>query len=187
VCGEDEGIKFHGKDGKLNFSPQEKRFQPAMMACSACGYKLTSGVENCPRCNFRIPAHVYRERKRQASTHRASWMSLGIGVAVVVAVFLVVASVQKVARASLVGDLNSGKLSDAKAFQLRCGNALDVSEENGIKVLTYSRGDLLVKLTPGAPAQFFWIRLVGKDGILQRSEIPVNAQFALGHLKCGQD
>ena len=158
-----------------------------MIACSACGYKLTGGVENCPRCNFRVPAHVYRAQKRLASTHQALWMSLGIGAALVVAVFLVVTLVQKVTRASLVGDLNSGRLSDAKAFQLRCGNALNVREENGVKILTYSSGDLLVKLARGAPVQFFWIRLVRKDGSMQPSEIPVNADFALSHLKCGQN
>jgi len=157
-----------------------------MIACSACGYKLTSGVGNCPRCNFRIPAHVYQTQKRLASTHQALWMSLGIGAALVVAVFLVVTSVEKVTRASLLGDLNSGKLSDAKAFQLRCGNALEVREENGIKILTYSGGDLVVKLARGGPVQFFWVRLVRKDGSPHPTEIPVNAEFALSHLKCGQ-
>jgi hypothetical protein len=114
-------------------------------------------------------------------------MSLGIGAALVLVVFLVVTSVEKMARASLVGDFNSGRLSDAKAFQLRCGNALDVREENGVKVLSYSGGNLLVKLAQGAPVQFFWVRLVRKDGSLHPLEIPVNAEFALGHLKCGRD
>jgi hypothetical protein len=114
-------------------------------------------------------------------------MWLGFGVGVILAVYLVVTSVQTVARAALVNELNSGRLSDAKAFQLRCGNALEVREDNGLKILTYSHGDLVVKLAPGAPVQFFWVRLIHKDGALHPSEIPVNAQFALGHLKCGQN
>lgn len=161
-----------------------------MIACSACGSQLKVGIATCPRCNLPITAQAVRVQPRRMSTLSLVLLSLlGITVASIAIGSIadkVSAPKREAAHAALLADLNSGKLSDPQAFQSRCGNALSVTERKEGKALTYSHGDILVKLAPGQPAQFYSVRAVESHGAFHNYEMPVGAAFALPYLSCEQ-
>jgi hypothetical protein len=152
-----------------------------MIVCSACGSQITQGATTCPHCKLPLTAQAVRVQRRRMSTFSFVALTfLGICITPILigglyeSIF--VKPKREAARSALLADLKSGKL-DAQAFQTRCGKALTVSDREDAKILTYGRADLLVKLAPGQPAQFYAVRA-------HNHEAPVGANFALDHLDC---
>lgn len=87
-------------------------------------------------------------------------------------------------RASLIADLQSGRLSTPEAFQARCGNALSATTKDDETTLSYSYHELLVKLRSGAPVRFFVKHVVNDNGQARSVETVVSEEFALDHLDC---
>jgi len=87
-------------------------------------------------------------------------------------------------RASLIADLQSGRLSAPDAFQARCGNALSATTKDDETTLSYNYHELLVKLRPGVPVRFFVRHVVNENGRLRSVETVVSHDFAVDHLDC---
>jgi hypothetical protein len=89
------------------------------------------------------------------------------------------------ARAALLSDLRSGKLSTPEAFQTRCGPAkFRETTKDGIQ-LHYSPSDVLVGFpTSGVPVFHVQRAVEGRDGKFHDSNQVVGEDFVFDELGC---